>query len=301
AEEDEILKVIQRRKELDQVVASPDEVKQQRGPTGMLARIFASPTKVQSTPVPAASRNGETRSLAGLFESDHDFLSHAVNEVTPTPGNEPPQGIGWTPHSGHQITTFNPPKDLGQRLLALPQSYLKARGVTSTFRLATTKTQGQRELLAARSADSTSAWPEAHYLSPLHPVLDWAADRVLAGLERNTIYAVHGDVEHPTVLLQGTLTNARGQIIAATYQTVAFMHPSMPAVTVHASAQEACDHLALSTRNTAEIDSSELQSLIEPAITAVERNLEFQIAAIEEQTEQRVRQWQERAAVWQSQ
>lgn len=300
AEEDEILKVIQRRKELDQVVATPDEVKQQSGPTGMLARIFASPANTQSEPAPVVSKNEEPRSLAGLFGSDHDFLSHAVYEVSPTPGNEPPHGIGWTPHTGHSITTFNPPKDLGQRLLVLPQSYLKSRRVTTKLRLATTKTQGQRELVAARSADSTSAWPEAHYLSPLHPVLDWAADRVLAGLERNTIYAVHGNVDHPTVLLQGTLTNVRGQVIAATYQTVGFMHPSMPAVTVHESAQAAFDYLELATRNTAEIDASELQRLIDPAITAVERNLEFQVAAIEQQTEERVRQWQERARTWQS-
>src|SRR5699024_3796754 len=177
------------------------------------------------------------------------------------------------PHSGHQIATFNPPDELGQRLLVLPQSYLKARGVTSTFRLATTKTQGQRELLAARSADSTSAWPEAHYLSPLHPVLDWAADRVLAGLERGTVYAVAGGVEHPTVLLQGTLSNARGQVIAATYQTVSFLTPKVPTVMVHASAQDACDSLRIAQRNTGLAGAHDLQALIAPAVEAVENNL----------------------------
>src|SRR5699024_5476467 len=277
AEEEEILKVIQRRKELEEVVATVDEVEQQSGPTGMLARIFATPAQSAGTPSPVPRTGQSTRSLAGLFESDHDFLAHGVYEVSPTPGNDPPQGIGWNPQSAHQVTTFNPPKDLGQRLQVLPQSYLSSRGVLAAFKLATTKTRGQSELVAARSADSTSAWPEAHYLAPLHPVLDWAADRVLAGLERNTIYAVHGNVDHPTVLLQGTLTNVRGQVIAATYQTVGFMHPSMPAVTVHESAQAAFDYLELATRNTAEIDASELQRLIDPAITAVERNLEFQV------------------------
>ncbi|HLS02691.1 MAG TPA: helicase-related protein, partial [Beutenbergiaceae bacterium] len=300
AEEDAILKVIQQRKAFDDVVAHPDQVQHQGGPTGLLARILQS---ASSGAGDAQVQVGDEQrgSLAGMFASDHEFLSHAVRDIYAIADADPPRGIGWVEHHNHHITTFSPPADLRQRLHVLPQSYLKARRVTESFNLATTPARGKQELEAARGPDSTSAWPEAHYLSPLHPVLDWAADRVLAGLERGTVYAVAGGVEHPTVLLQGTLSNARGQVIAATYQTVSFLTPKVPTVMVHASAQDACDSLRISQRNTGLAGAHDLQALIAPAVEAVENNLQFQIHAIEEQTTARVQAWQRRVRDWQEQ
>ncbi len=89
----------------------------------------------------------------------------------------------------------------------LPQSYLADRKVTDHLVLATTRARGQDRLAAALADDKPTSWPDAHYLGPLHPVLDWAADRALASLGRNEVFAVRGDVDAPTVLLLGTLTN----------------------------------------------------------------------------------------------
>ena len=79
--------------------------------------------------------------------------------------------------------------------------------------LATDTAKGEQSLIDARRRGSESLWPEAHYLSPLHPVLDWAADRALARLHRGEVYAVRGDVVGPTMLLVGTLNNRRGQSV----------------------------------------------------------------------------------------
>ena len=70
-----------------------------------------------------------------------------------------------------------PPEDLRARLEVLPQSYLADRKIVESFTLATSTARGKELLQAALSAGSDSTWPEAHYLGPLHPVLDWAADR----------------------------------------------------------------------------------------------------------------------------
>ena len=75
------------------------------------------------------------------------------------------------------------------------------------LKLATSKARGKALLPTPSRTSRQSSWPEAHYLGPLHPVLDWAGDRALASLGRNQVFAVRGDVEHPTVLLLGTLTN----------------------------------------------------------------------------------------------
>ena len=55
--------------------------------------------------------------------------------------------------------------------------------------LAVTAGRGRDELAAARSGDSKTTWPEAHYLAPLHPVLEWASDRALAELSRRNLVA----------------------------------------------------------------------------------------------------------------
>jgi len=47
--------------------------------------------------------------------------------------------------------------------------------VTQGFKLVTSKERGKALLADALTDESDSSWPEAHYLGPLHPVIDWAA------------------------------------------------------------------------------------------------------------------------------
>ena len=44
------------------------------------------------------------------------------------------------------------------------------------------------QVAAALSAKGGTSWPDASYLAPLHPVLDWAADRALSELGRGQIF-----------------------------------------------------------------------------------------------------------------
>ncbi len=114
---------------------------------------------------------------------------------------------GWREYPSEQIVELTPPSDLRARLAVLPQSYLADREVTQRLKLATSTVKGQALLEAALRDDTSSSWPAAHYLGPLHPVLDWAGERVLVALGRGEIFAVPGAVDVPNVLLLGTLTN----------------------------------------------------------------------------------------------
>jgi hypothetical protein len=49
------------------------------------------------------------------------------------------------------------------------------------------------------------------HLSPLHPVLDWLADKVLVSVARNQAPVIVADVEQPTFCVQGLYANGRGQ------------------------------------------------------------------------------------------
>ena len=147
-----------------------------------------------------------------LYETQLDYLRQALTELYERP-EEPEQrqtgggGVSWREHGTQHVVEMVPPAGLRHRLSVLPQSYLRERRVQEHLKLATTQTKGARLLTEALSDSSDSSWPEAHYLGPLHPVLDWAGDRVLAKLGRSSVFAVRGDVDSPTILLLGTLTN----------------------------------------------------------------------------------------------
>ncbi|MDT3443582.1 helicase-related protein [Pseudofrankia sp. BMG5.37] len=170
-------------------------------------------------------------------------------------------GVGWTVHQGRALVSLAPPRDLRVRLDALPASYVAERGVREQLLLATApevaldSLRAAREGLApsvrrparttavpksgkggaavARKGDGAvsvrevlpahgSTWPEAHFLSPLHPVLDWAADKVLAAMGRGEVPLVRGPVDTPRVLVLATLMNQRGQVVTRQMVSVEF-------------------------------------------------------------------------------
>ena len=148
----------------------------------------------------------------GLFPNDEVFLREALAETFAAPAADAgANGVHWRENLPYSIVSMVPTRDLAQRLEVLPQSYLRDRNVTEDLKLAVSTKRGKALLDDARdNKASPSSWPEAHYLGPLHPVLEWASDRALAKLGRNEVFAVRGDVDYPTVLLLTTLTNRRG-------------------------------------------------------------------------------------------
>jgi superfamily II DNA or RNA helicase len=210
AEEDEIRKVLAGKARLDDVVKDAAAVRAEDSVTGLLARIMALPAPPATTvPAdPAAPASGATAAQSSLYPSQVAFLDDALNEAYKTPAAAVATGgVDWRTYVPQSIVELTPPPDLRQRLEVLPQSYLADRKVAERFKLVTSKERGKELLVAALSDESDSSWPEAHYLGPLHPVIDWAADRAMASLGRNQVFAARGEVEHPTVLLLGTLTN----------------------------------------------------------------------------------------------
>lgn len=139
-------------------------------------------------------------------------------------------GVGWTIHANHAVAELTPPRDLRQRLGQLPQNYLQHGRVLERITLATSPEVGNAQLAAAKEGKGVAGttWPEAHFLGPLHPVLDWASDRALSALGRNQIFVIRGDVDAPTVLLMGTLMNRRGQLISRVFSTAEFPNPANP-------------------------------------------------------------------------
>ena len=227
------------------------------------------------------------------------------------------RGVSWREHGTQHIVEMVPPAGLRHRLSVLPQSYLRERRVQEHLKLATTQAKGARLLTEALSDSSDSSWPEAHYLGPLHPVLDWAGDRVLAKLGRSSVFAVRGDVDSPTVLLLGTLTNQAGRTVSMVCVSADFPYLDLAAASADLAAGRPVDALAIGQvhdspaamfeavgisrelRNSGPVtQTSLLEALIPPAVDTAKDHMRLTLDAAKEQAKARVEAWAEHANAW---
>ena len=302
AEEDEIRKVLAGKASLDDVVRDTQAVKVEDSVAGMLARIMAS---AASPGLATDDANTEAEGSSSLYPSQVAFLRDALEEAYKTPAAPVAAGgVDWRDYGPQQIIELVPPADLRQRLEVLPQTYLAERKVAERFKLVTSKARGKALLADALADESASSWPEAHYLGPLHPVIDWAADRAMASLGRNQVFAARGDVEHPTILLLGTLTNRRGQIVASSYLTAEFPNPGNPAfcmITPHesAAAMTAAVGYAESLSNPGAVAGTDtLRPLIAHAVRSAAAEMTAVFAAAQDAITGRVEEWSRRVTDW---
>ena len=213
------------------------------------------------------------------------------------PHSAPAQGgVGYAQHA-NGIAELTPTDDLRRRLDFLPQDYLSDRGIKDQFLLATTVASGQKLLNAARTGEGGSTWPSAHFLGPLHPVTDWAADRALSTMPRSVIPAVVGQVAEPTVLLMSTLSNKRGQIISRSF--VASTGPLDAEVLQDPRAwlkSIGINENAVNSGNAALPEDTD--SLIQTAVQSARGALRPPMMAARRTAETRIEQWTNRASAW---
>ena len=273
-------------------------------------------------PAPAPAQATSPLPTTTLYASPLDYLRQALTELYERP-EEPEQrqtgggGVSWREHGTQQVVEMVPPAGLRRRLAVLPQSYLRERRVQEHLLMATTQAKGARLLAEALRDSSDSSWPEAHYLGPLHPVLDWVGDRVLAKLGRSSVFAVRGAVDSPTVLLLGTLTNRAGRTVSMVCVSVAFPYLDLPSVRadlaagrqprtaavaqVHDSPTAMFEAAGISheLRNTGPVtQTSLLEALIAPAVDTASSQMTLTFDAAKKQAKARVESWGERADTW---
>lgn len=300
AEEDEIRKVLADEKAFEEVVRDVDEI----GAGDSFDDLFAS--ILEATTNASTSEQAAGEAATGVYDDDLAFLRDALEEVLTTPAKAWPDGVSWSEQAVYQIADLAPSPDLVKRLEVLPQSYLRDRQVIDRLRMATTTTRGKASLEAARGPGQHTLWPEAHYLSPLHPVLDWAADRALAGLGRNQVFAIRGPVDEVAVILHGTLTNRRGQVVASSYVLTQFVQQrpdGFVEVETHGSVRDALAAIGMGASyvNTGGVtDPGALTGYVSPAVANASKALDLTFAEAKVDAERRVEEWVARATSWET-
>jgi len=298
-EENAIRDVLAKGMDLAAAVRTADEVADGEDMDAFFAQFDA--VDDTATVLPASTRES-------LYPDDLTFLDEALHAAFHDVPHASPErnGVSWTVNKTHGIAELTPPKDLRQRLGQLPQNYLQHGRVLERLKLATNSAVGEAQLRAARQGKGVNdtTWPEAHYLGPLHPVLDWASDRALSALGRNQVFVIRGDVDAPTVLLMGTLTNKRGQLISRVFSRAMFPNPANPDFCM----VETLEDLSFLTTDTAlkpgssnpgpVADDDGYRALIPVAVEHAQREMRWVLDAQEKATTERLSQWRDRAQRW---
>ena len=298
-EESAIRDVLAKRKSLEAEVRTVDEVAAGDDLDAFFAEFDESTTT--GVELPESSRES-------LYPDDITFLDEALHAAFhDVPSASPSEGgVSWKINANHGIAELEPPKDLRQRLSQLPQNYLINGRVLERLKLATSTAVGNTQLRVAREGKGVNktTWPEAHFLGPLHPVLDWASDRALSILGRSQIFAVRGDVDSPIVLLMGTLMNKRGQLISRVYSTAEFPNSNNPNFCVVES-RENLDFLTSTTglkagsSNPGPIaDANALTALVPTAVRHASDAMFLVLGEQEEAAISRLATWNKRAHRW---
>lgn len=144
-----------------------------------------------------------TQTLPRLFDSELEYAR---------------AGLRWLGERGEainggiedQVFYLQAPRDLEQRLQYLPP---QIRPHNNEFRLTANKQAIDDEIKRVR-ADEENAWPQLHYLWPLHPVMDWLTDRALHAFGRHTAPVLRLPntlaADEAIVLIHGGYPNQRG-------------------------------------------------------------------------------------------
>jgi hypothetical protein len=121
------------------------------------------------------------------------------------------QGANLQAEAEGDILRLTAPEDLQQRLKYLPG---EIRPDNDRFALTTDRQRIYAELKRCRDEDSP--WPQLQYLWPLHPVMEWLADRALNAFGRHTAPVIRLPQQLAAdahwVLVQGGFPNRRGHV-----------------------------------------------------------------------------------------
>ncbi len=143
------------------------------------------------------------RSMPTLFNDDFEYVCKGLSRLAQK------QDLGLEIDSYKRILDMSVPEDLNYRFQFLPREIQPSNG-----RLTFTDDAKVMQEEIKRCRKDEEAWPNLHYLWPLHPAVQWLSDRVQAGFRRHeapvlTIPAL--DPEEIIYILTGIIPNRKGQ------------------------------------------------------------------------------------------
>lgn len=282
-EEDTVKEALRTGKDLDDVAREPK-------PAALTPFSMAVTTGGEHPSAPAP----EKLPPRTLFDDDDNFLAEALQDVAEEAGST---ALGAVHERDDDLVAFAPPDDLIARFRDLPPDYLAEQKLTTRVRVTGNADLAEKRLDLARR-QSRTAWPDVGYLTPIHPVLDWAADRAITRFERGEVPVVVGDVARPTVLTQAVWSNAAGLAAVGHFGAVTGL-PDAPEVGDLLDVIEAAGIKERAINSGGDgVDLAALAALVPPAVDAATAHLRTRRSEFEADLVARADEYRTRLEVW---
>lgn len=167
-------------------------------------------------PVSAPSLDAPTAELPSLFPDSYRYLRDALRWLSQL---SPREHAKITADDARRTLSFQPSRDLEQMLKRELAAEMWPED--NTFALSADKTVVEAAIKHARD---TNAWPQLHYLWPLHPVSQWLDYKLMAlfGRQRAPLLrAAQGlAAGEAIVLVLAQVPNRRGQAVLAEWMGI---------------------------------------------------------------------------------
>ncbi|WP_291322218.1 helicase-related protein [Desulfonatronospira sp.] len=170
----------------------------QDGPLDLLA--FLEEGQEKSSDTSARQRLGQ---MPALFADDFEYVRLGLNRL------DQDNDLSPDIDESLRVLDMNVPGDLLHRFAFLPREIQPRNG---RLKFTDDKDTMQEEIRRCRKDEQ--AWPELHYLWPLHPVLQWLNDRVQTSFGRNeapVLTLPSLKPEEIIYILTGIIPNRKGQ------------------------------------------------------------------------------------------
>jgi superfamily II DNA or RNA helicase len=196
-----------------------------------------------------------------LYDSEFDYFGAALRHLNEHKGAE----LDFDLYEDEDTVRLTGNDEIKERFKRLPDEIWPEDGV---FLLSDDPDEVQGSIVDARKEEH--AWPQVQYLWRLHPLSQWADDKVVANFHRNeapvlTLPAL--SQEETIVLCSGNVPNRRGQSVVNEWVGVHFFKDLEPKVVPF---EEVLDETRLGEKRLSnpapDVDMSALEDLVPPAV-----------------------------------
>ncbi|MFD9433049.1 SNF2-related protein [Streptomyces sp. NPDC060002] len=237
-----------------------------------------------------------------LFTDRRDYVLAGLDELA----DLEPFRLDTTVH-GTDLS-FDTPEDLADRLDVLPAGYLRDQGITKRMKLTFSKRDAADSLKRAREdADSSSLWPDAHYVGELHPVMEWITDKVLVQLGRQQAPVIQVDrteVPDPVFLTQGVWSNKDGRPTVVAWLAVDRLGRPGEEPRVRELTRTLLAELGLGPDmpdHFADGNPAALRQHVPAAVAATRREMDRRRADVEDLIDRPLKEYEQRVGRWREQ
>ena len=141
----------------------------------LLALFLGTGQSGAQTPTPPEAADSHTVDTLSLFPSHYDYCIAALNTL-----NAEKKQVEFSHDPANRRLSLTATDDLKHRFSFYPREISPENG---QFVLTDDIDTIKQEI--ARSRQDETAWPKIHYLWPLHPLVQWLDDRMLAAVGRH--------------------------------------------------------------------------------------------------------------------